>query len=578
MMPAMLVNPQSFSLPFHLTSKVEASVNSWTAETKVQRLWDKDASLWTGSTEGLWLGWLDVVGEQLKTVERFRRITQDTFNGRFTHALLLGMGGSSLCPAVLQSTFGTLESHPELRVLDSTHPSQVRSHEQSVDLRRTLLIVSSKSGSTLESSILFEYFFSRMSGLMSPEDAASRCILITDPGSPLERLGRQRGLDQVFPGRPDIGGRFSALSNFGLVPAAVMGLDVGKLLSRTQAMVDACRSDMVPDRNPGVLLGIIMGSLTSSGRDKMTIVARPGLQGLGAWLEQLVAESTGKQGQGIVPVDGETPGLLDVYGTDRFFVYLTYESGDRWEGDSHIERLQEAGHPVVRIQLSDAYDIGQEFFRWEMATAVAGSLLGVNPFDQPDVEASKLAARRVTSEFEKVGAVPTSRPFFEESGVQLFAPSAVLAHLENCADRRSLAAYLGAYLALLNRGNYFAIHAYLEMNPSHRAFLERIRSLVRNRKRVATCLGFGPRFLHSTGQLHKGGPSTGLFLQITDEVAEDIAIPGRPYSFGTVIAAQAAGDFEVLEARRRHILRIHLGVDTAGGLRRLHEAILGGVV
>ena len=353
-----------------------------------------------------------------------------------------------------------------------------------------------------------------------------------------------------------------------------MGLDVGRLLDATKAMVDHCRADVPVAENPGVMLGIALGQLAVSGRNKLTVAASPAIASLGAWLEQLVAESTGKNGKGIVPVDQETLGPPEVYGDDRAFVYLKLRSEGSTAVDSAIDRIDQAGQPVVRIQLDDPYSIGQEFFRWEMATAVAGSLLKVNPFDQPDVDTSKVASRKVTAEFEQTGALEKADPFFETSDISLFSDSdAVARALQQATPRPSLSGYLGAYLEGLDTGDYFAILAYVAMNAMHLSHLQRIRDIVRDRRCVATCLGFGPRFLHSTGQLHKGGPATGVFLQITCDDPMDLPVPGRSYSFGIVKAAQALGDMKVLEQRGRRVLRVHIGGDLAHGLDQLRQAV-----
>lgn len=571
----MAVNPQSFSLPFEITHGVESTLNEWITEDTVRRIWNRDTSLWTGSNEDAWLGWLDIVGGQLERQEAFSQIAEDVRGEGFTHALVLGMGGSSLCPEVLRLTFEPVPSFPALHVLDSTDPAQIRATERALDLERTLFIVSSKSGTTLESSILFEYFFDRIAKILSPVEAGQRFVAITDPGSRLESLASQRHLRNVFAGQADVGGRFSALSDFGMVPAAVMGLDVRRLLKVTNEMVGRCGPDVSAPENPGVLLGIALGRLAQAGRNKMTIVASRKIAGLGAWLEQLVAESTGQDGKGIVPIDRETLASPEVYGTDRVFVYLKLSSDENSAEDAAIGPLEEAGQPVLRIELEDVYSIGQEFFRWEMATAVAGSLLRLNPFVQPDVDASKVAARRVTSEFEESGELPGATPIFEAAGIKLFSSAdtgPVPGPVRTTAEP-SLASYLGSHLGTLTEGDYFCIQAYVEMSRDHEAVLSQMRDLVRDRKHVATCLGFGPRFLHSTGQLHKGGPPTGVFLQITCDNERDLPVPGRRYSFGVVKAAQASGDMTVLAERGRRVLRAHIEGNLTEGLDRLREAI-----
>ncbi len=574
----MPVNTLSFSLPPQITRSVDSTIQEWIANDKVRRIWGSDASLWTGSDEDQWLGWLDLVSTQLGRQSAFLEISENVRREQFSHALLLGMGGSSLCPEVLNSTFERVPSFPELRVLDSTDPAQVRAREDALDLRQTLFIISSKSGTTLESSILLEYFLDRLADSIGMADAGRRFIAITDPGSSLESLAHERGFRDVFPGPPNIGGRFSALSDFGMVPGAVLGLDVGRILDGAQSMVDQCRAGVAVAENAGVLLGIILGELALAGRNKLTLAASPTVAGLGAWLEQLVAESTGKDGQGIVPVDEETLGPPRVYGDDRVFVYLKLSSEERTSDDLAIDRIQQAGQPVVRIELSEPYAIGQEFFRWEMATAVVGSLLKVHPFDQPDVEASKVASRKMTTAFEENGSLGEPSAFFENSDISLFSDSVPAAHLQrSVTSKPSLAGYLGGFLTYLETGDYFAILAYLEMNGVHMSHLQRMRTLVRNRTHAATCLGFGPRFLHSTGQLHKGGPATGVFLQITCDDPMDIAVPGRSYSFGIVKAAQALGDMEVLQRQGRRFLRAHIGGNLVHGLDQLRQAMEEGL-
>jgi hypothetical protein len=378
----------------------------------------------------------------------------------------------------------------------------------------------------------------------------------------------------IFFGLPSIGGRYSALSDFGIVPAEAMGLDVKKFLERTEEMVEACASCVPVEQNPGAVLGLILGTAANTGRDKVTIVASPGIYDLGAWLEQLLAESTGKQGKGIIPVDREHLGGPQIYGSDRIFAYLRLESGPDAAQDAQIAALEKAGNPVVRIAVFDTYDLGQEFFRWEIATAVAGSVIGINAFNQPDVEASKVATRSLTSEYEKTGALPAEKPVLEDKGIKLFTDDKNAADLAKSAgNAKSLAGYLKAHLGRIKAGDYFALLAYVQMNEPHETSLQGIRHSVRDKKHVATCLGFGPRFLHSTGQAYKGGPNSGVFLQITCDDANDLPVPGQKYTFGIVKAAQARGDFQVLAERGRRALRVHLGSDLESGLKTLAAAI-----
>jgi len=393
---------------------------------------------------------------------------------------------------------------------------------------------------------------------------------VTDPGSKLQAEAEADKFRYIFHGDPSIGGRYSALSNFGIVPAAVMGLDVATFLDRTEEMVQACAASVPVENNPGVMLGIILGVAAKSGRDKVTIVTSPAIADLGAWLEQLLAESTGKQGKGIVPVDRERLAAPETYGNDRIFAYVRFESAPDPEQDAKIAALESAGHPVVRISLSDTYDLGQEFFRWEIATAVAGSIIGINAFNQPDVEASKIETRKLTSEYEKSGSLPAEKALFEQNGIKLFTDTK---NAQALGNHDSLVSYLRAHLARISAGDYFGLLAYVEMNEQHKAELQDIRHTVRDAKRVATCLGFGPRFLHSTGQAYKGGPNSGVFLQITCDDAVDVPVPGQHYTFGIVKAAQARGDFQVLADRGRRALRIHLGKDVDAGLSALGSAV-----
>ena len=560
-----------------LGDAVSTTVRDWQANRKVERLWARDAALWTGGDEDRWLGWLGIVDDQLADVDRFHAIADDVRRGGFTDVLLLGMGGSSLCPDVLVTTFGRVEGFPALHVLDSTDPGQIAATAGQLDLARTLVIISSKSGSTLEPSILFQYFFQRVTAAIGAREAPSHFVAITDPGSTLQQVAERHGFRQVCYGLPSIGGRYSALSNFGMVPAAAMGLDVGRFLDRAQQMVRSCAACVPAADNPGVTLGAVLGTLGAHGRDKVTLVTSPAISGLGGWLEQLIAESTGKGGKGLIPVDGERLGDPRVYGDDRLFVYLRLTSKPDTSQDTALDALERAGQPIVRIAIEEPYHLGQEFFRWEVATAVAGSILGINAFDQPDVEASKIATRTLTDEFEARGSLPAEAPFLVADGLTFFADEQNAAALAFPVGKGTATACLKAHLARLGTGDYLGLLAYVARNARHDASLQAIRLDVRDRTHAATCLGFGPRFLHSTGQAYKGGPNSGVFLQITCDEAADLPVPGQKYSFGIVKAAQARGVFEVLAARGRRLLRVHLGGDVAVALERLrtlvHEAL-----
>jgi glucose-6-phosphate isomerase len=562
-------------LPARLQAETAVAAADWQSNNKVARFWARDASLWTNSDEAQWLGWLDIVERQQKDIVHFRALAEDTRLEGFEHALLLGMGGSSLCPEVLALTFGRQKGSPHLQIVDSTDPAQISAIEQTLDLKKTIVVVSSKSGSTLEPNILKQYFFARMQQAVGAENAGSHFLAVTDPGSRMEQVAKADKFRKIFYGDASIGGRYSALSNFGIVPAAVMGLDVEKLLAQAKLAVDACKNTTIAD-NPGVQLGLIMGTAANAGRDKLTIFTSPEIYDLGAWLEQLLAESTGKQGKGITPVDREHIAPPEHYGADRLFAYLRLEGGDNAATDAAVEKLVQAGHPVVRLEMQQIYDIGQQFFIWEIATAVAGSVIGINAFNQPDVEASKIETKRLTSEYEASGKLPGNAPIFEEAGIRLYAGKLYAATLQGAlaAGKADLAAYLRAHLSQIKAGDYFATLAYVPMNAQHEEVLQHFRHAVRDKKCVATCLGFGPRFQHSTGQDYKGGPNTGVFVQVTADHAQDLAVPGQKYTFGVVIAAQAAGDLAVLDQRGRRALRVHLGMDVEAGLQKLDAAIL----
>jgi transaldolase / glucose-6-phosphate isomerase len=564
------LNKISYKLPPALAEGVKSSLADWKTNNKVARLWQKDPSLWTGTDEGKWLGWLTIVDEQLKEVANLKKLAAEIKKAKFRHAVLLGMGGSSLCVEVLRLTFGKFGGYPELHVLDSTDPAQIKAVEKKLDLKKTLCIVSSKSGSTLEPNIFKQYFYDRIRQKVGDKEVGSHFIAVTDPGSKMEQVAKDGGFRHIFAGVPSIGGRYSALSHFGTVPGAIMGLDLSRFLKITHKMVKACGPATAPEKNPGVILGTILGVAANHGRDKITVFTSPGISDAGAWLEQLIAESTGKVGKGIIPVDREKIGKPAVYGNDRVFAYLRLIKENNRAMDAAVTALEKAGHPVVRIVVGTKLDLGQEFFRWEIATATAGSIIGINTFNQPDVEASKIETRKLTSEYESAGKLPSESPFFEDQGLKLFADDKNAAYLKNNSN---LAEVLRAHLGRIGPGDYFALLGYIQMNDAHEKSLQAIRHQVRDAKKSATCLGFGPRFLHSTGQAYKGGPNSGVFLQITCDDAADIPVPGQKYTFGVVKAAQARGDFSVLSDRDRRALRIHLGKNVKGDLAKLAKAV-----
>ena len=544
----------------------DAEMEVWRAGGRIRRLWAGDKSLWAGTDEDKWIGWLNIVEQELTDVDRLLAFAKEVKQSGFTDLVLLGMGGSSLGPEVFGDTFGRQSGWPRFHMLDSTDPAQIKAIEQAVDIGKTLFIVSSKSGSTLEPNIFLDYFFERVCSVRGKGKAGEHFIAVTDLGSSLELRAKQLGFAHIFHGVASIGGRYSVLSKFGMVPAAAMGLDVKRLLDTVQPMQRACGADVPPAENPGVQLGIALGvAATRFGRDKVTIITSPGIADLGAWLEQLLAESTGKHGRGLIPLAGEPLAVPERYGKDRFFAYLELEGQHDPLQRQAIAALEQAGHPVARISVKDIWHIGQEFFRWEIATAVAGAIIGIDPFNQPDVEASKDKTRALTDDYEKSHRLPEETPVFRENGLALYADPRNAAEL---GRHNTLTGYLKSHFGRVHAGaksgDYVALLAYVERNEAHTELLSAMRARIRDKTRAATCLGFGPRFQHSTGQAYKGGPNSGVFLQITCDDPEDIDVPGHSYSFGVVKAAQASGDLEVLVERGRRALRIHLKEVDAG--------------
>ena len=543
----------------------------WRKHGNIRKLWRHDKSLWTNADEDRWLGWLDGIGDE--QIGAYTAFAQDIRREGFRDAVLLGMGGSSLGAEVIAATFGRQSGWPRLRVLDSTVPAEIKAIEADLDLGKTVFIVSSKSGSTTEPDLLKDYFFKRAADAVGAEAAGRHFIAVTDSGSPLQRAAQQQNFRHVFYGVPSIGGRYSVLSAFGFVPAAIAGIDVARLVQSTRAMMRSCGPDVPPAENPGAALGIALGAAASRGRDKITILASPALSSFGAWAEQLFAESTGKHGKGLIPIDGEPLGRPDVYGDDRFFIELALAGETAAERETKLNALEKAGHPVVRIAQNSIDHIGQEFFRFEIATAIAGAVLGINPFDQPDVEASKVKTRELTAAFEQSGTLPRETPVCSDKSIALYTDEKNAEALRRAGADGGIDSWLKAHFARIGAGDYAAVLAYLARDEKTAARLQRLRVALRDRRHVATCLEFGPRFLHSTGQAYKGGPDSGVFLQITANDREDLAIPGHRASFGVVKAAQARGDFDVLAERGRRALRVHLDGDLDSGLAGLEAAV-----
>lgn len=552
-----------------LQAALDEQCRRWDRDGLVGRLWRKDAAVWTGGDEARWLGWLDLPGAPAPAAALARFAAGVRADG-FTDVLLLGMGGSSLGAEVIGDVVAPPAGAPALHVLDSTHPAQIARTASRLDLSRTLCIVSSKSGTTLESALLAAHFQDRMRQAVGPARAGSHFVAITDPGSTLEETAAAEGFRQVWSGRPDVGGRFSVLSSFGLVPAAACGLDVSAFLAPAREMAERCGPDVPAGRNPGLRLGLLLGLAAVAGRDKVTLVLTPSIGVLGGWLEQLLAESTGKSGRGLIPIVDEAPGPPSVYGTDRLFVQLRVDDDAEPGQDAALAGLAEAGHPVVTLPVPGREALAAEFFRWQLATAACGAVLGVNPFDQPDVEAAKVAARTLTAAWEAGEGFPEEPPAARSDGMALFADAGTASRLRASAgDPATLDALVSAHLASAGPGDYVALLAFMDRSRANAAALQRIRQRVRDARRVATSVGFGPRYLHSTGQVFKGGPATGVFVLLTTDAAVDLPVPGRSCTFGAVEMAQALGDLEVLASRGRRVVRLHLEGGAAAGLDRM---------
>ena len=553
-----MVGAQLDGLKLHIgryQRRVNRRVKDWQAAQFASRVWQKDYTLWSKEPQPELtdrLGWLELPERMEKQVAGLRAFADQVKADGIKHVVLLGMGGSSLAPEVFQQTFGNAGGYPELQVLDSTHPAAVKAVEAGIDLAWTIFLVSSKSGTTTETNSLFYYFWDKLKQITG--SPGTHFVAITDPGTPLEKLAKERNFRATFNAPDDVGGRYSALTVFGLVPAALIGVDIGEILARARRMCEACGPGAAGAENPGLILGAALGELTLVKRDKVTFLCSPSLAAFPAWTEQLIAESTGKDRKGIVPVANENLAAPERYGNDRFFVYLRFEGDENQALDRQVAALETNGHPVAHLDLSDKHDIGQEFFRWEFAGAAAGAAIGIHPFNQPDVQLAKDLAKKA---MESAGGKGGKKPREE------------IAADDGDALRKAVA----SWLAKKKARDYVAVQAYIDPSADHTERLKGTCALIQERLGVATTLGFGPRFLHSTGQLHKGGPNSVLVLQIVDRPADNLAVPETNYTFDALIKAQALGDFTALKQRRRRVLRIDIGNDTTGGLNLLAEAL-----
>ncbi|MGW8226372.1 MAG: bifunctional transaldolase/phosoglucose isomerase [Anaerolineales bacterium] len=564
------VDPASFSARLgNYQTDVDDALQDMHSKRVIERIWEHDYTLWKPEPDeiGNRLGWLDIVEASRESLPEFEELVTGLQTEGFSQALLLGMGGSSLAPEVFRKTFGVREGYLDLAVLDSTNPDTIAAQEEKLDLKRTVFIVSTKSGGTVETLSLFKYFYNRVTAEVGAEKAGSHFIAITDAGSQLDKIASRYKFRQTFYNDPNIGGRYSALSFFGLVPAAIIGVDLENLLESASKMIFNSRIT-APQDNLALQLGAILGELANKGRDKVTLITSPEIGSISDWIEQLLAESTGKEGKGILPVVGEQLSEPSVYGSDRLFVNLKL-SGNHSQ-DGQVDELEKAGHPVVRIKLNDLYDLGGQFFLWEMATAIAGHLLKINPFNQPNVESAKVRAREMVSAYQDSGELPALQPAMAADGITVYTgPSTTIDHLESPNQA------LESFLNEAKPGDYICLQAYLQPTSEVDQALAALRSQLRDRTRLATTAGYGPRFLHSTGQLHKGDRGNGLFIQLTSDPSQDIPIPDEAgsnessISFGVLIRAQSLGDRQALLDANRKVLRFHLGTNSLKGIQKL---------
>lgn len=550
-------------------AEVEAALAQLARDRFGERLWAKDPSLWKNDASHQAiirnsLGWLDVVETMKTRLDELASFAEEARAAGFRHVVHMGMGGSSLAPLAFGQIVPPSGPGLPLTVLDTTDAATVLAIHRATPLEQTLFIVASKSGTTAEPTAFGDYFYHQVKALKG-DRAGENFVAITDPGSALARQAEERGYRRTFLNFADIGGRYSALSYFGLVPAALAGIDIAGLLARAGRMMQACGPDVAVEQNPGIVLGAVLGALAKSGRDKVTFLVPPAWSALGLWLEQLIAESTGKEDTGILPVAGEPLAEARAYGSDRLFVHVRVpdRQAESAELEAQARALVQAGQPLVTIEVDGPLALGAEFCRWEVATAVAGALIGINPFDQPNVQESKDNTNRLLAMVRDTGKLPAEEPTTVEGSLQIYGG----------APEASAADVLRAFFAQARDGDYCAILAYLQESVATQTRLDAVRRLVLGKKRLPATMGYGPRYLHSTGQLHKGGPNTGLFLVLTADDAEDAQIPGAPYTFGVFKRAQALGDLEALRQHGRRVLRVHLGADVQAGLTKLEQAI-----
>jgi len=565
------MSDSQYSATYHLGQyqpTVEAEINQLNSQDFTTRFWQKDATLWTQDAEAQqsirsFMGWLDSPEVLSQAVADIKHFVHEVKEAGFQHVVVMGMGGSTMAPIVFQRSFHMGQGDLPLSILDTTDPGTVAELEASIPLRHTLFIVASKSGTTAEPLAFGDYFYDKVKAIKG-DKAGENFVAITDPGSKFVTQATQEGYRKIFLNFAEVGGRFSALTYFGMVPAALYGINIGAMLHGAVEMMRACGAQGPVADNPGLKLGAALGVLAKQGRDKLTLITPESLSSLGLWLEQLLAESTGKEGKGILPVAGEPLGRPDEYGQDRVFVYVGYDDFKDQASLDKLTALEQAGHPVIIIRLSEPMDLGREFYRWEIGTAVVGIVLGINPFDQPNVQAAKTATDKLMKEVTEKGQLPSpGQPAASQDGVAYYGD----------VTGADAAGVLLAFFQQAQPGNFLTLQAYLHETEELNKELAEFRQLVQDKLRIATTSGYGPRFLHSTGQYHKGGPNVGLFVQFTADHPQDLPLPGRTYTFGTFENAQAQGDLQALRDNQRRALHIHLGPNPAQGLQAVLTAL-----
>lgn len=552
------MNIVNYSLPDELKKRVSESIAKLKNINAVERIWKKDPKLWKENpAEDIELsnrlGWLNLPSENISSIKQLQDFAEE-LRQDYEYVIVLGMGGSSLAPEVFSKTYGSEKGFPELSILDSTHPAVIKKVLEHEELNKTLFIVASKSGGTAETMSFYYTFYDALANFLPLPGL--QMVVLTDPGSSLEKLAIEKGFRKIFSTPPEVGGRFSALSEYGLVPAALIGMDLHKFLSNAKRLADTCSPALNDENNPGLYLGTLLGEAANSGVDKLTFLASKSIASFPQWAEQLIAESTGKEGKGILPVADEPLTDSSRYGSDRIFVYLRNDEDDNETLDGRVQLLKSSGFPVIEIKMKDSYGLAEEFFRWEFATAVSGIILKINPFDQPNVQLAKTLANQSLTTFRNTGKLPEEKPDLVESNIEIFGDGV----------EKNLAQSLAAFFAKRKPGDYLSIMAFLPYDSEIDKKLVQLRTKILEKYNITTTSGYGPRFLHSTGQLHKGGANNGLFIQITDSIKDDIEVPGQNYTFGVLVTAQAQGDMKALLQKERRVMRLHLKKDSLKAL------------